>query len=154
MALAASACGGSGGKPAAARTTDRNAAMLAYSRCMRENGVSDFPDPVNGQLQIPLKGEGALAFNSPQMKTAREACKSLLPAGLDAGRTVSSQDQERAIQFSRCMRRNGVPNMPDPGPDGRLQINPEQSGIDFTSEQFQEASRACRKTRPTGFPVP
>jgi hypothetical protein len=152
--LAVSACGGSSEQPAAAKSANRQDQMLAYSRCMRQNGVPDFPDPVNGQLQIPLDAEGSLALNSPQMKAAREACKGLMTGVVDTERTVSSEDQRRAMEFSRCMRENGVPNMPDPGPDGRLQINPDKDGVDITSPQFRAASRACRDLRPTEFPSP
>ena len=57
-------------------------AALAYSKCMRENGVPDFPDPKfegNGMSLMLPKG---LNPNSAQFKAAEDACASLRP-GVD-----------------------------------------------------------------------
>jgi hypothetical protein len=50
------------------------------------------------------------------------------------------------LPFAKCMRANGVPNMPDRG-----QITPG-SGINPSSPAFQRASQACRKQLPGGGP--
>jgi hypothetical protein len=47
----------------------------------------------------------------------------------------------RALEFSQCMRANGVPNFPD-GP-----IKPG-SGIDLQSPAFHSALRACERYLP------
>ena len=52
-------------------------------------------------------------------------------------------------QFSACMRSHGVPNFPDPGSGGGIQINPAD-GIDPNSPKFQAAQRACQKVLPNG----
>ena len=52
-----------------------------------------------------------------------------------------------ALKLSQCMRSHGVPNFPDPGPDGELSIGPG-SGIDPGSPAFQSAQRACRSLLP------
>lgn len=51
-----------------------------------------------------------------------------------------------ALQFSQCMRANGVPNFPDPGPRG-YQITPG-SGINPRSPANQTAFNACEKYLP------
>ena len=57
---------------------------LKFARCMRENGVADFPDPdfsEGGMVQIGGKG---LDPNSPTMQAAQKACQSImgpLPGG-------------------------------------------------------------------------
>jgi hypothetical protein len=53
-----------------------NAAALKYSRCMRSNGVPDFPDP-NGQGLIRINAVGSLEPSSPAFQRAATACKSL-----------------------------------------------------------------------------
>jgi hypothetical protein len=44
FAVLAAGCGGSNG-PGSAGSGSAKAQFLAYSRCMRSHGVSDFPDP-------------------------------------------------------------------------------------------------------------
>lgn len=57
-----------------------------------------------------------------------------------------------ALELSQCMRSHGVPNFPDPGPGGGLQVN-SQSGINPQAPAFQAAQRACRRFAPS-FPAP
>jgi hypothetical protein len=61
---------------------------LAYSACMRENGVPGFPDPKpNAEGGISLSPEaGAFDPSSPQFKVAEQACKGLAP-GANGGAT-------------------------------------------------------------------
>ena len=37
------------GSRAASATPEQQAARLKFAQCIRENGVKDFPDPVNGE---------------------------------------------------------------------------------------------------------
>ena len=60
----------------AAKATANHAA-LEYARCMRSNGVPDFPDP-NGQGVLQINNAtGVLDSSSPQFQKAQTACKSL-----------------------------------------------------------------------------
>lgn len=65
-------------------------AMLKYSACMRQNGVSNYPDPVlsNTGVGIPLKigtGPGEVNTSSPQFTSAAGKCRSLQPGGGNGG---------------------------------------------------------------------
>jgi hypothetical protein len=60
--------------------------MLAYSQCMRDNGVADFPDPVresNGGVSMSLGGGPGsdLDPSSPTFQKAQTTCQSKLPGG-------------------------------------------------------------------------
>src|SRR6266571_2463733 len=58
------------------------ASALAYSRCMRAHGISDFPDPkADGSLQIPASSGSDLDPNNPRFKAANDACKKYQPGG-------------------------------------------------------------------------
>jgi hypothetical protein len=46
---------------------------LKMSKCMRAHGVSDFPDPVNGGLQIDGK-----IMSDPDFKEADKVCQKLM----------------------------------------------------------------------------
>jgi hypothetical protein len=74
------------------------------------------------------------------------ACGSSSAATSAAGKTGRSQ----FVAFSVCMRSHGVPNFPDPGPNG-LQITPS-SGLNPRSPAFQAAQQACQKLLPGGGP--
>jgi Pectinacetylesterase len=50
--------------------------LRAYSRCMRDNGIANFPDPGPNGLFLDDLG---IDRNSPQFKAAEEACKYLMP---------------------------------------------------------------------------
>ena len=58
------------------------AASLKYAKCMRANGIADFPDPkADGRLQLQATPGGDLDPNNPTFKSANDACKQYLPAG-------------------------------------------------------------------------
>src|SRR5438067_3344914 len=65
---------------------------------------------------------------------------------------VSKAASARA--FSSCMRKNGVPNFPDPNSRGDLTINAGPgSGLNPNSPQFKHAQSACAKFLPNGGKV-
>jgi hypothetical protein len=53
-----------------------------------------------------------------------------------------------ALQFSHCMRANGVPNFPDPGPGG-YPAAAQRLGINLSSPAAQSAMNACAHYLPS-----
>ena len=94
---------------------------VKFSQCMRANGVSGFPDPsASGQLTIDGVVNGSsLNPNTPAFQQALSACKDLEPPGF-MGTERTAQQQEAALKFAQCMRANGVPDFPDPTPEGPI----------------------------------
>jgi hypothetical protein len=94
---------------------------VKFAECMRNNGVSQFPDPgASGKLTIDAVANGSsLDTSTPAFKQAISACKDLEPAGF-MGSKRSSQQQQAALKFAQCIRANGVPDFPDPIPNGPL----------------------------------
>ena len=124
MVALISACGssapaetGSGGNNSAANAQQ----AVRFAECMRNNGVSDFPDPgAPGKFTIDgIVNGSSLDLSTPAFKQAMSACKDLEPAGF-TGSKRSSQEQHAALKFAKCMRENGVPDFPDPTPNGPL----------------------------------
>jgi hypothetical protein len=77
IAVLAAACGG-GSSPGGTRA-DPMAQVLAYSKCMRAHGVTNFPDPVADRMgNVSVSGAG-IDMNSPQVQAADQACRSLVP---------------------------------------------------------------------------
>lgn len=61
----------------------------------------------------------------------------------------STQLQQEALAFSRCMRASGVPAFPDPSAGGGFTFSPG-GGVDPTSPAFKAAQAKCVKLMPMG----
>jgi hypothetical protein len=89
--------------------------------------------------------------------TTSSSSQSPSPGGLSSGSGGGAQltmKMTNGVKFSQCMRSHGVPNFPDPGSSGSIQIGPS-SGIDPGSPKFQAAQSACQKLMPHGgMPTP
>jgi len=94
---------------------------MKFSQCMRDNGVTQFPDPdASGALTIETVVNGSSVDpNSATFQQALTACRDLEPAGF-MGQKRTAQQQEAALKFAQCIRDNGVKDFPDPTPDGPL----------------------------------
>jgi hypothetical protein len=88
---------------------------------MRWNGVSGFPDPTaSGELTIDAIANGSsVDTSSAAWKLAIGVCKNLEPAGF-TGTKVTPQQRTARLEFAQCVRENGVPDFPDPTPNGPL----------------------------------
>jgi hypothetical protein len=110
-APAGTGTGSSGGNTNAA--THEQA--VKFAQCMRDNGVSEFPDPdASGALTIDQIANGSsLDTSTAAFKQALSACKDLEPPGFTGGKR-SPEQQEAALKFAQCIRDNGVEDFPDP----------------------------------------
>jgi hypothetical protein len=119
-------------------------AIFAYAKCMRENGVPDFPDPEvgdNGEFRLSLPNGGDKA----KVDAAQAKCKKLMPNGGEPPK-ADPERLEQLRKYSKCMRENGVPKFPDPTDSG-LQINGNEVG-DPESPAFKAAEEKCRSIMP------
>lgn len=124
---------------------------LAYAKCMRENGVSEFPDPEAGGGGIRIGPGSGVDPQSSEFKKAQEACKDLSPQGEGGPNGGKPLDSAKVAEWARCMRENGVPKFPDPEIDGgAMVIDMSAVGMKGDDPEFQEAMEACRDKRPSG----
>ncbi len=141
---------GTGAGAGSSGTNDAGTSLdkaVKFSQCMRANGVSDFPDPnTSGQFTIDAIANGSgVDTSSAAFQQAMSACKDLEPPGF-AGSTRSAQQQEAGLEFAQCIRDNGVPDFPDPLPDGPL-VDTNRIPSSATSggmSILNAAMRACR----------
>jgi len=159
--LLVAGCGGGGGSSGTTGSGGgAKKTALAYSKCMRSHGVSDFPDPdANGQIQLTASGSSSdLVPDSPVFKKAQQSCKSLESA-MAGSPTEQRKNYAQALKFAKCMRAHGVTNLPDPQPPGSGPQSSSQSagsptaggqGPDPSSPVFQKAQQACRSLAPGG----
>jgi hypothetical protein len=119
-------CGGSSASPTAtavgAASTSTSSAQsaggsgpLAFAKCMRANGVPNFPDPNPGRGQLfSLAG---IDPTSPAFRAAQVKCRKLMGGGPPVpGSTThpSGGTMAKLRKIAVCMRQHGVPQFPDP----------------------------------------
>lgn len=119
-------------------------APLKFSKCMREQGMTWFPDPSGGKMSIKIPQN----VKKEDFDKAQQACRKWAPNGDNAPK-VSAEDLEKVRQMAKCMRENGVPNFPDPGPKGEVALD-SKMGIDPESASFKAAEQKCDKYMPDG----
>jgi hypothetical protein len=161
-------CGGSNGNHVAqlsrkATTSDSasnvstehaSSDALAYSRCMRSNGVPKYPDPGSGNVLpdgLPKVDFHELGVSNSQFAAAERNCAHALPNSGTSTAAASQQALSDAVRFSACMRSHGVPNWPDPTTtSGGLGFNliGIQPPVNTDSLQFQHALRDCGHLMP------
>ena len=149
LSLLAAGCGGGAARPGLrasppprpAATTTPQSGLLAFSQCMRSNGMPNFPDPAadfaGGNVKLLATN------NAPRFDAANSACSHLLPRTVAA--TPGTDDQQCAIKlddrlsFARCMRSHGVSRFPDPTVPGQLTVECPAQGIDVHSPAVLQA---------------
>ena len=141
---------------------------VAFSACMRSDGVSKFPDPA-GNGELPKVSLPQLGVSSSRFQAAQTACQGLRPTGgsltqeldcLMLGNCPAAEVEQirtAELRYARCMRSHGVPNWPDPtlNSQGMPVFNVTQAGIGrqfIHSSLFMTPNGECQ--RLTGAPVP
>ena len=88
---------------------------LAFARCMRADGVPNFPDPNPGRGGLfSLAG---INPSSPAFRAAQAKCQKLMGPGPPvpgSSTHPSAQTLAKLVRIARCMRQHGVPQFPDP----------------------------------------
>jgi hypothetical protein len=180
-ALLAAACSGS---PAQANTFAPGATYaqtLAFAKCMRANGVPNFPNPDrqgnfnnnNPEIQA-MDGDGGSQQGAPHTVSPQRnvlfVCRSVLPnAGtgltLEQMQQISQQNLRDAVQAAKCMRRHGITNFADP-----VASNPNQGGggvswqpvisaiqagsLSTSTPSYEAAFMACNGGKVAGGYIP
>ncbi len=128
-------------------TATNHEKAVRFSECMRTHGVSSFPDPnASGELTIDAIANGSsLNPSAPAFKQALNTCKSLEPPGF-MGPKRSAQQQQAGLKFAQCIRENGVPDFPDPIPNGPL-IDTNRIPSAGTGSGMSILNAAMRKCR-------
>ncbi len=147
VVLLAAGCGGSPASHVAQQSP-----AVAFARCMRSNGVPNWPDPTSsGAFDKSKLTSQQLGASTSKVQAAQHACSHLLPNGGNGPSAAQVQQEKvQALEFSRCVRSHGVPTFPDPDSTGRI---PERwPGVDQGSPTFEAANRACGKYRPPYVP--
>jgi hypothetical protein len=168
LALLAAACSGSpsstdrAGSPGTGGSA--NAQLVAYSQCMRSNGLPNYPDP-DGSGVLPKETAQQLGVSDSLYQDAQRTCQHLLPrtgGSLDATsmqqcyladvcpQALVQQALSAGLEFALCMRSHGVPNWPDPTIDAEGRPAFEIRVPRPPSPQVSTAISRCERLEPAG----
>lgn len=93
---------------------------------------------------VALGSAGCAGNNNPDVTVATApsggTAASPIPAASGGGNPVA---------YAQCMRRNGVPNFPDPAKDGGIKFG-SNSNVDPNSAEFKNANEKCKQYMPAG----
>jgi hypothetical protein len=144
MAILVSGCSGGSNNagPSSSGNEPSGGSTLEYAKCMRTEGIADFPDP-NASGKLELNGN-KLDTNSAQFKAAHEKCKHLGPQGGQESGPPPANVSAAQLNYAKCMRENGVANFPDPNAEGGIDINGDTLGVDPAGPVFKAANDKCK----------
>jgi hypothetical protein len=122
LALIGAGCSDEPAENGAGNSNAGQEQAVKFAECMRDNGVSEFPDPdASGGLTIDGVVNGSsLDPSSAAWENAIAACEDLQPPGFTGDEEVTAEEQEERLEFAQCMRDNGVEDFPDPAEDAPL----------------------------------
>jgi hypothetical protein len=142
----------------AADTNAHYEQAVKFSECMRDNGVSEFPDPdASGEVTVDGVINGSsIDPNSPAWDAAMGACKELQPSGFTGDDEVTPSEQDARLAFAQCIRDNGVEDFPDPGPGdplvdtNRIPSAATESGMTILNAAMEACGDVAEQAGATG----
>jgi hypothetical protein len=145
FALPAAACSSASSSGGASESPGGSGSgVLAYAKCMRSHGITDFPDP---NAQGGFSATNGLDPSSPQYTAANSACKSLTGAATPPPYNPSTA--AALLKYAECMRSHGITDFPDPNAQGHLDVKGTKgSDLNPTDPKYQAASSACSADLP------
>jgi len=111
--------------------------------CYRAHGDPGFADPVYDP------SDGGWHFGespSDAPLSTRQACQHLFPS-VNPSPPVSRAQFQALVRLAQCIRQHGLPNWPDPNPQGEFPLPP--SLIDKSQAEVN-AFKACQRYIPSG----
>jgi hypothetical protein len=126
---------------------------LVFARCLRANGLPNWPDPESSGAFDKTKLQ-ATGYGQAQVRAVEDGpCKNLLPTiAPSASPTITTHQQQDYIDAVACMRSHGFTDFPDPTfSEGHVTLVPPP-GVDTNSTQFVQAQHICQRLIPAGLP--
>lgn len=149
VAILAAGCGSNGPTPSTPTTPSQIAQAAKYTKCLRQHGLSNFPDPKaiteNGTPTVTIAFPAG-STNAPQFNAATGACNHLYPRQNQGGnRIIGPGGPAHMLAFARCVRQHGVAAFPDPPTpgSGNHRVLVPFSGVDWRAPTVQAAAKAC-----------
>jgi hypothetical protein len=141
--------------PSAPAASAEGAGALAFARCMRANGLPNWPDPTSSGVFDKSKLQ-ATGYTTTQVRAVEDGpCKNILPTAAPSPSTsqvITTQQQQDYLNAAACMRSHGITNFPEPTFAGGHVTLVEPPGLDTNSTEFANAQHICQQLIPAGLP--
>jgi hypothetical protein len=127
------------------------AGALTFARCMRSQGIPNWPDPPSSGVFDKSKLR-QLGVSPARVRAIEErSCNYVFENG-GQGQTITPVDQVDYLRAAACMRSHGFPRFPDPTfQNGAVRVD-IPSNIDEDSSKFRSAATTCTRLIPAGLP--
>jgi hypothetical protein len=122
-------------------SSTQQAGIVQFAQCMRQNGVTDFPDSQNGHFVM-----GSDIQSNPHFQSALQTCEHYLGASINNG-GANTGTQSATLAFANCMQTHGVPSFPDPQSDGAIVAPPASVR---NTPAYATAYKECKSNLPNG----
>jgi hypothetical protein len=127
---------------------DTNITRLGHelAQCLRTHGYPQIADPV-----VTSNGDRDFGAHGAQIKSAMRAlgraCRAQATALKGPGRRPPTPAElHQLVLFAQCVRQHGVPDWPDPRPDGSFPLNQRLQHLD--KRRFVSQVAACNHLTP------
>ncbi|WP_088994613.1 hypothetical protein [Micromonospora echinaurantiaca] len=119
-----------------------------WVNCLRKEGF-DLPDP-DAKGFVDLGAPGSPKKGDPKWEAAQKKCKDFnlpVPEELEEkGPPATAEQIAHRREYAKCMRANGMPDWPDPGPDGEFpedgwgprELTPQEQAANIRASQICE----------------
>ncbi|MGO9959991.1 MAG: hypothetical protein ACLP50_29115 [Solirubrobacteraceae bacterium] len=147
------ACGSSSNQTTSTTASSTLTMLTKFSACMRDHGVTGFPDPNTTETPNSFGIDGYnfdlpanMDTQSPAYEAANRTCQPRT-AGSGAPHQLPAKAKEALLAHAECMRKHGVPNYPDPtfstAGGGVTVSSGGVPGMNPRSPAFQQAQKIC-----------
>jgi hypothetical protein len=151
--IAAVACGGSASAQSSTNASSQRARAVAawhtFVVCLRQHGYPNVPDPIidnRGNASIPPNTNPADVPAKSQIPAPCQQAAANLPQTKSGNNGPTAEDRRLGRQLAQCMRQHGVPDWPDPNPDGSWSLPSRLQG----KAPWIGAMQHCRQYLPSG----
>jgi hypothetical protein len=135
------------GDSSADETSVTEEELLAYTECLREQGI-EIGDPVvdeDGNVSFGEVNHADPEFME-NIGSAMDACGEP-PGGMRREQADATELEDTLLEYAQCMRDNGYEDFPDPDVSAAMD-DPDSGGpfgdIDEESPEFQAADEVCQ----------
>ncbi|MGI8333291.1 hypothetical protein ACRYCC_25340 [Actinomadura scrupuli] len=129
--------GAKGPSATPSQSLDPKDAQVKFAQCMRQNGVPMADPGSSGAVRIEARGDRT------KVEAAMKKCRPYLQAGGKLPNMKDPKVRDQMVKFAQCMRQHGI-DMPDPKPDGGIQLKIGKGGKAKADKAMQE----CRQFAP------
>jgi hypothetical protein len=122
--------------------------LSEWAACMRKHGDPDQADPTIDsdkviEITLPAGYDNGPGLGGKDGNNPCAAYMSAASSALRGGQPIQKPDPAEMVQFSACMRANGIPDFPDPS-GGGLSIR-LGGDLDPRNPAFRHAQKLCGK---------